>query len=361
MDITKDMLFRQWQGSLKKSTGSTYKIGVIEFCNFTGKTPIQLIEEAREDYINRVAPWDVRHVKAIEGFIEFLKSQDRANWTRLSRINAVKNFYNFNKIPTFLLNSYISASASEKYLDLPALKIEDIRRFVTSCGTKSRLKALILSLISSGQAQAEILKLKGKHLNNVVNNICIVNMTRGKTNQRYTFFIGNEAREAIKDYKPNLKDEEYVFTQDDSEQPIYNQIVEGLFARHAVKLGYDRAYFAPHRFRHYFKTALTGIVDSIFVEYWLGHKPRGTDANYFIGSSIQDRMLEAYIKNLDRLTVFTDSEVLQKQYDELKGKVDVEKEELKARLHTIETKQANEIENLKAMIIAMSKAEKQKA
>jgi len=30
-------------------------------------------------------------------------------------------------------------------------------------------------------------------------------------------------------------------------------------------------------------------------------------------------------------------------------------------LNTIETKQANEIENLKAMIIAMSKAEKQKA
>lgn len=355
MDITQDKLFRQWQGNLKKQTAYTYKIGLIEFCTFTGKTPIQLIEEAREDYINRVVPWDVRHVKAIEEYIELLKSQERANYTRLTRINGIKNFYNFNKIPVFLNNSYIPSISKESYLDLPILKMEDIRKFVLACGTNSRLKALILTFISSGQAQGEVLKLKGKHLKNIVNNIAIVNLTRDKTNIRYTFFISGEAIEAIKEYKPNLKDEEYIFTQSDSDQPIYHQIVGGLFARHAENLGYDRGYFAPHRARHFFKTSLTGIVDSTFVEYWLGHKPRGTDANYFIGSSIQDRMLEAYIKNLDKLTVFTDKEVLQKQYDELKGKVDVEKDELKARLHTIEIKQSEEIENLKNMIIAMSK------
>jgi hypothetical protein len=38
-------------------------------------------------------------------------------------------------------------------------------------------------------------------------------MIRGKTKRRYTFFIGSEALEAIKEYKPNLKDDEYVFSK----------------------------------------------------------------------------------------------------------------------------------------------------
>jgi integrase len=336
MDITNDSIFTAWQAGLKGSTARTYKLGLMEYCKYTDKTPGQLIDEARQDYVNRVAPWELRHVKAIEGFTAFLKSQDIANWTKLSRINAVRNFYTFNKIPTLLNSTYIPAAATETYLDLPALKLEDIRKAVLACGTKSRLKALILTLVSSGQAQAEIFKIKGKHLKNAINGVLIVNMTRGKTNQRYTFFIGSEALGAIKEYKPNIKDGEYVFTQDDSDKPLYNQICEGMFARHAEKLGFSRSYFAPHRFRHFFKTSLTGIVDSVFVEYWLGHKPKGTDANYFLGSSIQDRMMDAYIKNLDKLTVFTDKEVLQKQYDELKDAHDIQTETMQKRLEEME-------------------------
>ena len=329
MDITTDPLYRQWQDSLKNSTAITYRQGLVDYCSFNGKTPTELINEARQDYIDRVVPWDNRPTKAIEGFTGFLKTQNSANYTKLSRINAVKNFYKFNKIPLFLNDTNVPSISREEYLDTPALKLEDIRKFVNTCGTNTRLKALMLTLISSGQAQGEALKLKGKHLKNIVNNVAIVNMTRGKTNQRYTFFISGEALDAIHEYKPNLKDEDFVFTQEktddtgapiDTEKPIYHQIVGGLFSRHAENLGFDRAYFSPHRARHFFKTSLTGIVDSIFVEYWLGHKPRGTDANYFIGTSIQERMLEAYVKNLEKLTVFTDKEILQKQYDNLKQK-----------------------------------------
>lgn len=91
-----------------------------------------------------------------------------------------------------------------------------------------------------------------------------------------------------------------------------------MFARHAEKLGWNRSYFAPHRFRHFFKTQLTEIVDSVFVEFWMGHTLKGVQSSYFIGQSIQHRMLEAYKKNLNLLTVFTPTEVLQKEYDDLK-------------------------------------------
>lgn len=352
MDIKTDSAFLAWQKSLKPSTASAYYYGLKAYCEFTGKPPGQLIEEAREDYIARVSPWEIRHIKAIEDFSLFVEKDKSANWSKLTKINGIRNFYAWSKIPTIIINkNNIVNSSTDKYLDLPILKIEDIRKFIIACGTKSKLKALILTFISSGQAQSEILKLKGKHLKNIVNGVAIVNITRGKTNQRYTFFISGEALDAIREYKENIKDDEYVFTQLNNDKPLYVQFVDDMFARHAVKLGFDRSYFAPHRARHFFKTTLTGIVDSVFVEYWLGHKPRGTDANYFIGASIQDRMLEAYITNLDKLTVFTDAEVLQKQYDELKGKVDTEKEELKARME----KQATDMEAMKAQMANLMK------
>lgn len=332
MDIENDALCNSWLNTMKKNTKKSYGYGLLEFCRFLNKSPLQLIEEAREDYLARVAPWEVRHVKEIEKFTEFLKNGPSSNMTKLTRINAVKNFYKFNKIPILVNNNYIANVTTDKYLDIPVLKMEDIRKFTNACGSKLKLKALILTFISSGQAQGEVLKLKGKHLKNIVNGIAIVNLTRGKTNQRYTFFISGEALNAIKDYKKDIPDEEYIFTLDKNKTPLSIESVDNMFARHAESLGYERSYFSPHRGRHFFKTSLTGLVDSIFVEFWLGHKPRGTDVNYFKGTSIQDRMLEAYIKNLDKLTVFTDAEVLQKEYDALKGKVDIEKVELKAKL-----------------------------
>ena len=57
-------------------------------------------------------------------------------------------------------------------------------------------------------------------------------------------------------------------------------------------------------------------------------------------------------------------EELDKENEKLKNKLeskDGETQELKKRLDGLEKQQANEIENLKSMIIAMSRAEKQKA
>ena len=112
---------------------------------------------------------------------------------------------------------------------------------------------------------------------------------------------------------------------------LSSSYVGSMFARHSDKLGFKRGYFAPHRFRHFFKTQLTGLVDTTFLEYWMGHKLPGVEANYFIGTSIQERMLEAYIKNLDKLTVFTDQEVLQKQYD-LKNKLSYSRQQCRGKV-----------------------------
>ncbi len=293
---------------------------------------VRQLDEAREDYVNRVPPWELRHVKRIDAFLTFLKTKngELANHTKLNYIKAVKHFYIFNKIPVALNKTGVTQSASEKYLDIPRLKIEDIRKAILSTGMDKFLKAYILTTLSSGQGQNEVRALKGKHLRNVVNDVAVVNMTRGKTQRRYFFFIGKEALEAIKEYKPNIKDNEFVFTEKrevNANKPLTPQETTTAFERHAMKLGFDKGYFAPHRFRHYFKSVLTGNMDATFVEYLMGHKLSGVESSYFLGN--QNQMLEQYIKNMDKLTVFTDKEVLQKQYDELKEVHDTETENLK--------------------------------
>lgn len=325
--LEKDEAYNKWinEGFDRQNTRLSYRYGLRCFCEFTGVHPSDLIKEAREDYLNRVPPWELRHVKRIEAFLAFLKTKngDLTNNTKLNYVKSVKHFYTFNKVPVILNKTGITQGASERYMDIPPLKIEDVRKAVLSTGTDTFLKAFILTTLSSGQGQNEIRSLKGKHLKNTINDVAVVNMVRGKTNRRYFFFIGQEALEAIREYKPNLKDEDYVFTKkwlttdgNIKNEPLTAQEMDTYFSRHAKKLGFGRSYFAPHRFRHYFKTVLTGDMDSIFVEYLLGHKLPGVESNYFLGN--QSKMLEQYVKNQDKLTVFTDKEVLQKRYDGLK-------------------------------------------
>jgi integrase len=350
--LEKDSIYMKWYNEAfdRQNTRLSYRYGLRCFCDFLNMQPSELIKEAQDDYLNRVAPWQLSHIKHIEDFIIFLKTKNDhlTNNSKLNHIKAIKNFYQFNKIPVILTKIGITQGASERYLDIPRLKLEDIRKAVLSTGLDKFLKAFILTSLSSGQGQYEIRALKGKHLKNINNGVAIVNMTRGKTNRRYFFFIGKEALDAIHEYKPNLKDDDFIFTQkltttdgDIRNTPLSAQEVTCYFSRHAEKLGLDRSYFAPHRFRHYFKTALTGNMDNIYVEYLLGHKLPGVESNYFLGD--QEKMIEQYLKNQKYLTVFTEQEQLQKEYDELKSKsgdlISIKEENQKLKVEMEELKQ----------------------
>jgi integrase len=333
----KDENFTNWYNTLyaqKKNTALAYKNGVILFSKHCNKTPKKLIEEARKDYEKRVPPWEHKHIQQIESFIHYMMTLDseKSNNTKLLRLKAIKHFYEFYKIPVNGIKHKITNTVKESYLDIPVLKLEDVRKAIHATGTKKMLRALILALLSSGQGQAEIRALKGKHLKNIVQGVAIVDMTRGKTNRRYTFFIGSEAIEAIREYKPQIKDDEFVFTRKDDEKPLTPQEFDGHLHRLCDKIGLNRAYFAPHRFRHFFKSTMSGNMDSTFIEFILGHKLPGVESSYFKGNT--DKMLEQYLKNIHLLTAFEEKEVLQKELDALKTKDRLENEMLKAKVES---------------------------
>ena len=344
--LMQDPSYKKWYESMTiaKNTLWTYSYGLELYSQFSGMSLSELVEEARTDYINKVAPWESKHINRFKEFVAYLKGMDGklANGTKLLHAKGVRNFYSFHLGVPFNIKIGIQQGATDEYLDLPVPKIEDVRKAVLNCGTDKMLKAMILTIFSSGQGQAEIRILKGKHLKEIVNGIAIVHMTREKMSgqtvkRRYTFFIGSEALAAIKEYKPNLKDEDYVFTQRGSDKPLSAQEVDRWFAIHAEKCGFDRAYFAPHRLgRHYFKTTLEGNMTHSFIEFIMGHKLPGAESHYLL---YKDKMLEEYVKCQHLLTIYTPQEKLQADYDKLKqssGSVELLKNQMSERDSHIE-------------------------
>ncbi len=321
-ELGDDEYFIPWieQGFDRDSTRKTYSYGLKLFCDFTGMKPAQLIAEAIEDDTNRVPRSGIRNNKHMKDFLFAIKNKDEyggyADYTKSNWVKAVKHFYAHFDVPlTLSKKARIPQTPTLRYHQIQTLKIEDVRKAIIDTGTNKLLKALILTAFSSGQGQAEIRGLKGFHLKNVIRRVAVVDvMPRQKvnmTNKPYFFFISPEALEAIKDYKPVIGDNDFVFTQKNSNKPLTIQQIDTMFARHAKNMGFDRSYFAPHRNRHHFKTTLTGNMDEVYIEFVMGHK-----VPYFEGKKTE--MLDAYLKNIQLLTVFTPQEVLQKQYDELK-------------------------------------------
>lgn len=86
-NVKEDKCFVNWQESLscKPSTAAVYKYGIQRFCEFTGKTPSELVQEAREDYINRVPPWELRHINKFEEFMGMLIKHPTENGSCVTR------------------------------------------------------------------------------------------------------------------------------------------------------------------------------------------------------------------------------------------------------------------------------------
>ncbi len=156
--VINDATFKSWITALeqkKKTTAHSYKYGLIYFSKFCNKLPNELLNEAKDDYINKVPPWDLRHVHNIERFATYLlTNQEQSISSKLNYIKSVKHFYNHFKIPVIGVKHNLSQGITEKYQNIPLLKIEDIRKAVLSCGSNLQAKAMILSLISSGQGNS---------------------------------------------------------------------------------------------------------------------------------------------------------------------------------------------------------------
>ena len=336
--IKDDPYFIAWIKTLKRATGGTYSRSVVHFCEFISKTPTELVDEAYEDYENYLPPYKLRHIKYVDSFQVHLENgTEYSNATKLSHINGVKSFYRAHKISTSDVNKHhIADTVTEKYLEIPILKLEDVRKMVKYFERNKLMRAVILTAFSSGQAQDDIYSLKGRHIKDLENGVAVIKRIRGKTSMNpYMFFISPEALEAIHEFKPTIEDDEYIFTVQNGAR-MYSAYCGLYIARMETDFGWVRGYAQLHRVRHYWETKLTGRMDGTFLEYMLGHKVSGVKSSYFVGEGVKKEILAAYLENIHLLTVFSDQETLQKENDVLKATQDGEIEEMRKNYQNLQ-------------------------
>lgn len=331
MEIKNDPHFKKWIKSLKPATANIYGGALFHFCEFTGFDPSELIKQAYEDYDKFLPPYRLRHIKYVDSFqIHLQDSIEYANLTKITHVNGVRRFYKFYKISTADVNGHnIPTIVTERYMELPVLKQVDVRSMVNYFERNKLIRAVILTAFSTGQAQDDIYNLKGRHLKNVRDGVAIIKKIRGKTKgDQYVYFIPPEALAAIHEYKPHIKDDEFVFTIGNGNK-MYPAYAGKYISRMEKGLGWVQGYAQLHRVRQYWKTKLTGKMDRLFLEHIMGHKTQGVEGNYFVAEAVQDEILAAYLENLHLLTVFTDKETLQKENDTLKVKQSSEIDEIR--------------------------------
>ncbi|KGK98955.1 hypothetical protein LI82_02620 [Methanococcoides methylutens] len=390
-ELEKDEYINEWfmGRNLAPRTRINYILGMQHYTEYTGKTPIQLIDEAESDIQNGVLPRK-RSIKGyLIGFKEHLKGNVVDNSVR-AYVAAVKSFYTFFDIPIpDIVRNSKRAKPSPENLKIPT--IDDVREALKHCDIRE--KAIILVGLSSGLSANEITNLKicdFKDGYDEDTKITTLKLRRGKTGVDFVTFLTPEASEAVGDYL-EWRNREIKFhdasrknaalkqrINDDNGYLFICKVISGKFLETGdeelrrfdaekglgkmyssinIRLGKgstnrNRHLIRSHNMRKLFSTTLKSIgCNNTMVEYWMGHSLSRVDDAYFKPNDI-DKMKGTYRKYMPHLlvqkeNVIAESPEFQKIVEEnekLSGEVAKavlersEMENMKARLAEQDTK-----------------------
>jgi integrase len=380
-NISADPRVCQWfAGGIAQSTQVNYTIYMKIFCECAGKTPTELIEESIKETKAGLLVSERNTGVYITKYKKCLNDKKFAPKTQAVAISTVKSFYMaFDmQLPSGLLKmrKSIPLKGNQNFLNR-----DDIKKLAANA-KNLRDKAIILCMVSSGMARNEILNLRVRDVVFDTNSIGVVTVRREKAQVDYTTFISPEATQALRNYfdernrdeKLKIKgNNDYIFVtyydgKNDSHkgQKLGERTFLKNFHELGTQLGYGNGEFMiksrSHAFRKFFASTLENAgMPKNKIDFMLGHTPSGNDFAYF--QTDIEKLKELYIKYLPVISFERTIEIRSLDSKDAERLETFEKEnsDLKQRLNTMESKQAEEIENLKNMIIAMSKAEKLKA
>ncbi len=286
--------------ALSNATESNHYYSLDRFCKWSGKNPDELVKMKSRD---------------VE---DSLKTYWRESGSPLAVINSMKSFFKGN----------------HKKIELPPLKYEpqkkvsikkeDIAKMIEI--SDSRTKVALLFLFQSSLRDGEFLKLKYKHIKEdfeagrIPLRVRIIGDDEIRKNRvkirhrRYDPYVGRETYEALvsefafrkkgTDKIPPevITDESPIVRQKNMPKPLNISSLYDMIKRAGLKIG--RKGMKPHLLRGAAQTALEtaefeGAIDTAkipknWVDYLLGHKPRGADGENY--SYPEEKLREAYQK-----------------------------------------------------------------
>ena len=319
-DISTDPRVNQWFASgISPSTQVNYTIYMKMFCECAGKTPNELIEESIKETKAGLLISERRTGEYITKYKKFLNDKKFAPKTQAVAISTIKSFYMaFDmQLPSGLLKMRKSLPQKENQ---NFLNREDIKKLVANA-KNLRDKAIILFMVSSGMARAEVLNLRIKDVSFDNNNIGTVAIRRGKSQTDYITFVSPEATQAVRNYfeernrDKDLKikgNDDYIFVtyyngKNDSHKgkQLGGRTFLKNFHELGEQLGYGNGDFMiksrSHALRKFFASTLENAgMPKNKIDFMLGHTPSGNDFAYF--QTDIEKLKELYVKYLPAIT-----------------------------------------------------------
>lgn len=346
---------------IRKSTKRQYVLRITSYCNFTGKTPTQLIEEAELEEDKHIRMKNRKIKKYFIEYINYLIEQRKSPNFIKSSMTTIRSFYNEYEIE--LPRNRAKTNKKKRMLttdDIVGKK--HILKSLEHCNLK--YKAIILLMSSSGMGRSEIVNLKYKDFlkaiseyyvpsesnlfnvydiaenlqENMHDIIGIWQIKRYKTDMPYITFNSPESMQAIiyyllerfKKNKPVISVEDWLFESNGS------QIKDSSFTDYFMRLndtcdfGYIGAqrFFTSHKLRKYFASTLNKKnVPELTTHWFLGHSIDSvTDAYFKLDISALKEQYKSVVEDLSIENVIV-REITTKEYDKLLGELREEKKE----------------------------------
>lgn len=336
---------KYWMDSLNSKSGVhgtkyVWKHHLKRFCDWTGKTPDQLVAERKEDLKGDDKRVNHKAEMIVKGFMKHLETEGLSANTRKSYFMAVRNFYKRN----YLELHFFRGDGPGNQTVMPgrrAASKEDIARMLEVCNP--RVRALILFIKDTGLAQSDVARLKLKDLPvRTMEEIFTLTppvplvLNRKKTGCKTVTFIGQEGFGALKNTlrirrrgsplitirrygrKENRKGikpepltlESPLFRSYDKFFAIHKGLVRHL-SSHAICVIIRKAAilaevwqpgFSAHALRRFFQTSLeTSGMNANWIKKMMGHTLGGSEEPY---SRPEIEMLrDAYLKSYPYLAV----------------------------------------------------------
>lgn len=341
VDLKNNQYVKDWFLNLEptKNTEKSHLQGLKEYCNFLGKSPDQLINEALEDMDRKKIA--VRRIKSeILLFRQNLTKNGASPSTVKIRVNSVKSFFRYNNVEIPFFGRHKRVNCLECHKQIP--NKDDIRAALLHADKLER--AIVLTGISSGLAEQEITNLKVSDFlkgYDEVTEITTLDLRRQKTNVDFITFLTPEATRAIQAYldernkaepstqkkKIDQQEKQKVFDEDgwlfikrrispkfledkneshrklsiDAIEKIYQELADR--AELGIHEGAGRfGLIRSHNVRKLFNSILLNRgCDSFHTEFWMGHRLDDTKSAYFRANPIELR--DMYQKFIPYLTI----------------------------------------------------------
>ena len=353
-DIKNDPCVKDFVRSrtLRKTTQDAYLRRIRKYCNFIGKTPIELIEEAEKEEEDGIKPRKRKIRGYILDYVEHLENKDLAQLSIKTDLETINTFYHSFDIDTPKVKRKPANMTNLTWEAIPETKhLKEAQKYASV-----RQKAIMLLMFSSGMGLSEVRYLDYSHfidameeylnldeddlinvkkvvrqIRDCKNPIGTWRIERFKTGMPYITFNSPESTNAILDYllHRGKKNKQVKNLSDPLFASHFNLRMSktaylGVFQRlndscnFGWAKGRKKRFLTSHGLRKLFTTTLYNHgVDKLAVDWFLGHRINPVTEAYF-KSNVKDLKMR-YMNVVDRLTLseVKVKNVTTKEYDQL--------------------------------------------